>query len=396
MSALEPSRLHPRDLLGIGIVGLRTRRLRSALTAAGIAIGIAAMVAVLAISDSSQASLLAKLDRLGTNLLTVAPGQTFGGSAAAMPLEAPAMIERIDPVETASTVGAVNATVRRSDLIPSTQTRGIRVVAADLDLLDTLRGTMASGSYLNAATARYPAVVLGSTTARRLGIHQAGVRVWLGEQWFVVVGILDPLDLAAPLDSAALIGYPIAAELFDQDGSASTIYVRTDMESVWAVRDVLAATANPENPSEVTVSRPSDALEARAAAADAYTSLFLGLGLVALIVGGVGIANVMLMAVLERRSEIGLRRALGATRSHIALQFVAEALTLAFLGGALGVALGMVVAVGYAVLQGWAVVIPALAITGGLVAALAVGAAAGLYPSVRAARVSPTEALRGS
>jgi putative ABC transport system permease protein len=389
------SRMHPTDLVSIGLVGLRSRRLRAMLTAIGIAIGIAAMVAVLVISESSRADLLTSLDRLGTNLLTVRPGSNFGGDSVTMSADAPAMIERIGPVESVSWVGGVDATVRRTDQIPEEQTGGISVQAVDLDLLDTVRGSVAKGTFLNEATSHYAAVVLGSTAAQRLGIDQAGVNVWLGDHWFTVVGILDPFELASNLDATAMIGAPVAADLFDHDGTASIIYVRADADAVTEVRSVLARTASPESPNEAQVARPSDALEARAEAATAFTALFVGLGAVALIVGGVGIANVMLMSVLERRSEIGLRRALGATRRHITIQFVAEALILASLGGVLGVGLGVAVGVGYALSQAWTPIVPAVAVVGGLLAALAIGAVAGLYPSIRAARVSPTDALRG-
>jgi putative ABC transport system permease protein len=395
ISAAAPSRLHPADLISIGAVGLWSRRLRSILTAAGIAIGIAAMVAVLAISESSRADLLQSLDRLGTNLLTVSPGNTFRGEAATLPEEASAMIGRIGPVESVAAIARISATVRKTDLILETQTGGITVYAADLNVIETLHGSLANGSFLSAANEGYPAVVLGSTTAARLGIDRVSVAVWLGDQWFAVVGILDPLELAPYLDSAALIGFPIGASEFDHDGTASTIFVRTSPDQVTAVQGVLSRTANPANPSEAEVSRPSDALVARAAAATAFTALFVGLGAVALVVGGVGIANVMLMSVLERRSEIGLRRALGATRRLIVVQFVAEALILAGLGGLLGVGAGVVIAIGYATTQGWTPVIPLVAVLGGIGAALAIGAVAGLYPAVRAARVSPTDALRG-
>lgn len=390
------SRLHPVDLLSIGAVGIRSRRVRAALTSAGIAIGIAAMVAVLGISESSRADLLASLDRLGTNLLTVSPGTNFGGGDVTLPHEAPAMIDRIGPVESVAWVGTVDATVRRTDLIPEAETGGISVLAVDLDLLDTLRGSVASGRFLDEATAGYPTVVLGSTAARRLGITTPGVRVWLDDEWYSVLGILDPITLASNLDSAAMVGIPVAKERMDHDGTASTIYVRTDADAVASVRAVLGRTANPERPNEAEVARPSDALEARAEAATAFTALFVGLGAVALIVGGVGIANVMLMSVLERRSEIGLRRALGATRRHISLQFVVEALILSFLGGVLGVILGITVGVAYAWSQSWTPVVPAIAVGGGVLSALIIGALAGLYPSLRAARVSPTDALRGS
>lgn len=390
------SRLHPSDLLGLGAIGLKTSRVRAALTMAGIAIGIAAMVGVLVISESSRSDLLAQLDRLGTNMLRVTAGQTlFGGSAELSP-GARAMVERIGPVESASSVASVDATVRRTDYIDAGRTGGISVTAADLDLLDTLRASVAAGAWLDEASATLPTTVLGNTAARRLGIDETGVRVWMGDQWFTVIGILAPVELASELDSSAFVGAPLAENLFDYDGSPSTIYVRSDVEYIEDVRAVLGRTANPEDASEVEVTRPSDVIEAKAAAATAFTELFLGLGAVALIVGGVGIANVMLMSVLERRSEIGLRRALGATRRHIAMQFVSEALALALVGGVLGVLLGAGLAVTYALSQEWTPIIPAVAVVGGIIAALAIGAIAGFYPAMRAARLSPTDALRGS
>jgi len=390
------SRLHPSDLVGLGAIGLKASRVRAALTMAGIAIGIAAMVGVLVISESSRSDLLAQIDRLGTNMLRVTAGQTLFGGQAELAPEARAMIERVGPVEAASAVATVDVTVRRTDYIDEGRTGGISVTATDLDLLDTLRAGVATGSWLDEASATLPTTVLGNTAARRLGIDEAGVRVWLGDQWFSVVGVLEPVELASELDSSAFVGAPVAEQLFEYEGSPSTIYVRSETEFVEDVRAVLGRTANPEDASEVEVTRPSDALEARAAAAVAFTELFLGLGAVALIVGGVGIANVMLMSVLERRSEIGLRRALGATQRHIAMQFVSEALALALVGGVLGVLLGAGIAVAYALSQDWMPIIPAVAVVGGVVAAVAIGALAGFYPAMRAARLSPTDALRGS
>jgi putative ABC transport system permease protein len=393
---LAASRLLPADVLRVGGIGLRTRRLRAALSALGIAIGIAAMVAVLAISESSKSDLIANLDRLGTNLLRVAPGQTLFGVDAKLPEEADAMIGRIAPVEEVSSVELVDAMVRRTSYIPEEETGGISVAATDLDLPATLGATLRRGVFLNAATSRYPAVVLGSVAAERLGIDRAGVNVWLGDRWFTVVGILNPIELASDLDRSALVGLPIAKALFGAEGSASTIYVRANPDDLDDVRRVLGATANPEHAEEVDVSRPSDALEARAAAKTAFTSLFLGLGAVALLVGGVGIANVMVISVLERRSEIGLRRALGAAKGHIRLQFLAESLMLAAAGGVAGVALGAVITVAYAANRGWDAVVPWYVPVGGIGAALAIGAVAGLYPAMRAARLAPTEALRST
>jgi putative ABC transport system permease protein len=393
---LAPSRLLSVDVFRVGAVGLRTRRLRAGLSALGIAIGIAAMVAVLGLSDSSKSDLIAQLDRLGTNLLRVAPGQTVLGEEAELPEQARPMISRIRPVESVSALEQVDVTVRRTNYIAEEETGGISVMAADVKLLGTLGATVRRGAFLSEATVRYPAVVLGSDAAERLGIDKLGVSVWLGDQWFTVVGILNPVELEPDLDSAAFIGLPIAEELFDADGSASTIYVRADPDDLNDVRRVLGATANPEHPEEVDVSRPSDALEARAAARTAFTSLFLGLGAVALLVGGVGIANVMVISVLERRSEIGLRRALGATKGHIRLQFLTESLILAALGGAAGVVLGVLITVAYASNRGWEAVVPWYVPAGGVAAALAIGAVAGLYPAMRAARLAPTDALRSA
>jgi putative ABC transport system permease protein len=392
------SRLLLRDVLRVGSVGLRTRRVRAALSAVGIAIGVASMVAVLGISQSSKADLLAQLDRLGTNLLTAGPGQSFFGDDSALPTSAVSAVAGMPTVQRAASVAAIDATVRRTDRIPAEETGGIAVKAADRGLLATLQGSLRSGRFLDAASERFPVVVLGAVAAERLGITDAtaGLAVYVGGHWLTVAGILAPLPLAPDLDRAALVGYPAAAALFGTERNAEKLYVRADPDRVAGARELLAPTANPEAPEEVEVSRPSDALAARAAAKGAFTALLLGLGAVALLVGGIGIANVMVISVLERRSEIGLRRALGATRRHISSQFLTEALLLAGIGGTAGVGLGALVTAGYATSQGWAVTVPALAVLGGASAALAIGAVAGLYPAARAARVSPTEALRGA
>ncbi len=393
---LIPSRLHGADIARTASVGLHTRKLRAALSALGIMIGIAAMVGVLGLSESSKSDLLAQLDRLGTNLLTVQAGTGIGLGSGELPAEAAGMIARIQPVETTSSISTAAARVYRNDLIPSGQSSGLTVQAVDLNLLDTLAGSVADGKFLDEVSGSYPTTVLGSVAAERLGIREVTgtQQVWLGDQWFTVIGILDQFELNPDLDRAALVGMGAAATYLDSDNVPSSIMVRTDPAYVDNVMAVLAATANPENPDEIEVARPTDALEAKEAADDAFTALFLGLGAVALLVGGVGIANVMVISVLERRSEIGLRRALGATKRHIATQFLGEALLLAIMGGAGGVALGAVVTTGYARFRGWGTLVPPIAMVGGMAAALVIGAVAGLYPAIRAARMSPTEALR--
>ncbi len=218
-------------------------------------------------------------------------------------------------------------------------------------------------------------------------------QVWLGERWFTVIGILKTVELAPDLDRSAFIGHAAAETFLEHENLPSKVLVRVDPTKIDQVLTVLAATANPEYPEEVLVDRPSDALEAQEAADDTFTTLLLGLGVVSLLVGGVGIANVMVIAVLERRSEIGLRRALGATRQHIVGQFLGESLLLGALGGTGGVLLGISITSIYANTQGWTTIVPPMAIIGGIIAALLIGGIAGLYPAIRAARLSPTEAL---
>jgi putative ABC transport system permease protein len=395
-ASLVPRRLSPADLARVASVGLRTRRLRASLSALGIAIGVAAIVAVLGLSSSSQAGLLSQIDRLGTNLLTVTNGQSLSGKSAELPLAAPAMIARIDPVTSVAEMAKVTGAVYRSPLIPAIDSNAIGVQAASLDLPALLSVKVVQGEYLNAATAREPVAVLGSVAAQRLGIDRLfpGERIWVGHQWFYLAGILGPAELTPEVESSVLVGFPAAEKYLAANGHADTVYVRAQNEQVVAVQSVLAQTANPEGPNEVDVSQPSSTLVARADAKSALNGLFLGLGAVALLVGAVGVANIMVISVLERRSEIGLRRALGATKGQIRTQFLSEAILLALGGGAVGVCMGALATAVYASTKGWEVVVPATAWAGGFAAALLIGAVAGLLPAIRAARLAPADALR--
>jgi putative ABC transport system permease protein len=397
-AAPSAARLRPADLAGLASVGLRTRKLRAGLSALGIAIGVAAIVAVLGLAASSQAALLTEIARLGTNLLTVTNGETLTGGTAELPLAAPGMIGRLPgviAVQDTGTVGSVEA--YRSPYIPAVNTNALSVAASTLGLPAVAGTSVAQGQYLNAATARQPVAVLGAAAAQRMGIDRIwpGMRIWVGGRWFYVTGILKPAALAAEIDSEILVGFPAAVKYLGFDGHPSQIYLRTvdTQAATTGVDNLLGAQASPGNPSEVDVSQPSDVLTARAATAGALNTLFLGLGAVALLVGAIGVANIMIISVLERRQEIGLRRALGATRGQIRVQFLAEAVLLSLIGGAVGVAIGAAATAVYAHAHHEAIVIPTESWAGGLGAAIVIGALAGLLPAIRAARLAPTRAL---
>lgn len=396
MTPFRPVRLGGADLLRLAVHGLRARPLRVVLSALGIAIGIGAMLAVVGISASSRAELNRKLDALGTNLLTVQPGTSFIGEQATLPDEAPTMIQHMADVRAASSIGQLKSLkVYRHDRIPAIETGGMAVYAALPDLPQTLGATLVAGRWLDAASTGYPVVLLGDRAAARLGIgaQDIGQQIWLGHRWVTVGGILAPVTLASTLDMGVFMGWPAAKRYFNIDADITTIYVRADPAKVLQVAALLGSTANPAQPNEVQVSRPSDILAAQAAADLAFTGLLVGLGAVALLVGGIGVVNTMVISVLERRSEIGLRRSQGATRGHIRLQFLSEALVLSALGGGFGVLIGVLVTAVYALLQRWPVVVPLWAVAGGMATTLVIGALGGLYPAVRAARLAPTEAL---
>jgi putative ABC transport system permease protein len=366
------------------------------LTALGIAIGIAAILAVIGITSSSKAELIAQIDALGTNLLQVRPGNDLFGEDSTLPPDAPSMIRRIAPVQAATSLIKLNATVRPTPFVSRDDPIGIDLYAAEPNLIDTLDGRMASGHFFDSGTDDLPVVVLGSVAAQRLGIDtvEGGRNVLIAGKWFNLIGVVDPLQLNPDIDRAAIIGQDIAVDLFGIKRNASVIYLRAEPEYVEEVRGVLAATANPAAPNEVEVSRPSEALEARAQVDKNLQTLLLSLGAVALLVGAIGIANVMVISVLERRSEIGVRRALGATRAHIGIQFIMESALLAFMGGVLGIGIGAAVTYAYARSQDWLGTVPLVALAGSVAVTLLLGVISGLYPAVRAARLDPVEAIR--
>ncbi|MET0496100.1 MAG: ABC transporter permease [Actinoplanes sp.] len=397
MTDIRPVRLAPLDVLSLGTIGLRIRRMRAVLSALGIAVGIATMVAVTAIPESSSRALMNELAALGPNLLQVSPAPDREETQRpSLPATSVTMVARIGPVTTVSAVANLNAVARRSDLTDRRDGSGLTVLASRPDLLTVLEGRMLSGRFLDSGT--FPTVVLGAVAAARLGIPAVPVtgpprQINVADSWFSVVGVLAPTPLSPEIDRSVLVSWEAARGVLGFDGNPTVLYLRAREPAIEAVRAVLPATVNPEQPSKVLVTLPSDALAAKRVTERTFSVLFVGLALVALLVGGIGVANTMVISVLERRSEIGLRRALGASRGQIRTQFLTESVVLSALGGVTGLLIGAAGTAVYASRQHWPVVIPAGAVAAALGGAVLVGVIAGVYPSIRAARLTPTAAL---
>jgi putative ABC transport system permease protein len=397
MNPLRTVRLAPGDVLRLGVIGLRVRKTRAALSALGISIGIATMIVVTGIPASSQQDLLRQLTALGTNTLKAQP-QPDQNPPVLLPTDAAGMVRRIGPVTAVTQLANTHRSVQRTDRSDPNDSAGISVLASRNDLLGPINAQVGSGQFLSPATDRFRTVVLGHQAATWLGFDrlrsdQPAPQVFLEHRWFTVIGILNPIPLAPELDQSVLVGWPAAKQYLQFDGHPTVVYLTAREDAIEDVRDVLPATLHPELPGLVQVSRPSEALAAKRATQTSFSGLFLGLAGVAVLVGGIGVANTMIISVLERRREIGLRRALGASRRQIRGQFLTEAVLLSGLGGVTGTLLGALSTVGYAVYQGWPPVIPLVSVTGSIVGALLVGILAGIYPSIRASRLTPTEAL---
>ncbi|MFB9776608.1 ABC transporter permease [Brevibacterium otitidis] len=388
------SRLRGIDLLRLGWHGVRAHPARATLSALGIAIGIAAMISVIGISLSSQAKVQEQLAALGTNMLTVSPGESFSGDKTSLPADSAERLRRIDGVEQVSWIAELEgAQAYRNTHIDPGQTNGLTVAAADEQLLSVTSTQLQNGAWFNRATGQYPTTVLGATAAKRLGIATPGSHVTINGTDYAVLGILKPSALAPELNTSVLVGGAQAQKQLEFSGSPTTLFERSAEDSVSQVRDLIPSTLNAQRPNEVSVSRPSDTLAAQNAIDTAFTGLLVGVGSIALLVGGIGVANIMIITVMERRREIGLRRALGATRAHIRKQFMIESVLLATYGGLAGIVLGAACTVTVSLINGWTPTIPLIVPLLGITITIIVGAVAGVLPAMRAANTSPTAAL---
>ncbi|GAB2489910.1 ABC transporter permease [Promicromonospora xylanilytica] len=383
-----------RDALATAALGPRSRPSRSLLSMLGVAIGIATLVAIMGITATNQARLQAELEAMGSNVLEVRPGTGPDMEPVPLPESATPMIRRIGPVLDAAAVRQIDqAGVYRSDLVPTSMGGGLTAMAVQSELARAMDLTVSQGAWFDDASVTMPTTVLGPVAAEQLGVTELGQRVWVDDTWYAVIGVLAPSRLVPQLDSAALIGETWA--LTQHPGlPISTIYVRTRTGTVDAVHNVLDDTVNPDVPRAVTVSPPSQLANAQKAVDDTFQNLALGLAGVALLVGAIGIVNTMIIAVLERRAEIALRRAVGARATQIRGQFMLEAGFLGLGGGTAGAVLGLFAVLVYGALQDTSPR-PDLTAAGlGIALSVLVGTLAGIYPAMRAARLSPVQGLR--
>lgn len=388
------------DLLHSAWIGATGRRSRTVLAALGIALGIAAYVALSGIAASNQSALLARLDALGANLQVVTPGQDAARQPIPLPQYAPRTLARQPQVERVGVFDTTPENVRifKNELVPKSNGNALALSVMRPGALDALGASLTQGHGIDADNEHLPVAVLGSEAAYRLGVTGVGDRVLIDDAWYGVVGILDPVPQARSFDSSVIIGskyakahYPDQAKTI---GRISAIYVRTKPGDAEALRRMLAHAANLTG-SGVSVNASADLSEARNTTDDSLTTLGLMIGVIALAVGGMSIANMMIVTVMERRGEIGLRRALGATPGAIRMQFVTEAAMLSAFGGLAGIGIGAGTAMAVAVSAHQPMALDWGSLPLAWCAAVLVGILAGIYPASRAARLTPTEALRG-
>jgi putative ABC transport system permease protein len=390
---------HWRELLGVAWNGLSARKIRTALIMLGPIVGVAAMVGAVGLTESAKGDLKAKLAALGTNLITVEAGGTFGQQNPTMPKDAVHRVKQLQSVTRASAVGEVSGvlTIPHAGAEKYYEAFPVPVLAADDALPGALEVKMQSGRWLRESDRlnHARAAVIGEGLAKEYGVIPGEIRTLrLNNVDYGIVGVLSSVALDPSLDNAVFVTQWGAKHDFGTEGKPTKLYVRAATGETEATSKAIPTAINLGGPDQVSTKIPSDALAASAQADETLQQTAVFAGILALAVGGIGIANVMSISVIQRSTEIGIRRALGHTRSTIALQFLLEALFIGILGGLAGVFVGVAVVYLVSAFAGWTVVIDYGRMPLWVGLAVGVSVAAGLYPSGKAARLEPLETLR--
>ncbi|MAT37817.1 MAG: hypothetical protein CL420_07250 [Acidimicrobiaceae bacterium] len=389
-----------REILNVAISGLTARKVRTLLIMLGPVLGAAGIVAAVGLNESAKGDVRQTLERLGTNLIVAsADGSFSAGQAPTLPEDA---VERSMNVSTVDRVAGITE-IGSLTVLPSQggkdffRTIPIPVLTSDQNLLNVLDAQMLHGRFINGSDESnvFRSAVMGHDLANDYQYLPGELRtIDVDGETYGVVGVIEKVDLVPKLDTAIIIPKSSAEEDFDVEQKPTTLYVRATEGNVDSTAEALPMAINLGGDEAVTVAVPSDLLEAQGAVDTTLRNILFLMGGLALLVGGVGIANVMSISVIQRSGEIGIRRALGHTKMTIALQFVLEALFVGVLGGIAGVVTGVCVIYLVSSILGWIATlnIPLFLVAGGM--ALIVSVIAGLYPAWKAARLEPLETLR--